>query len=72
MLWFNAAKDLGALRTEGGERVDVLGAAFRAGEKPIGRCAGKAVEFDSVEGTVTGLAFLPDVSARRARMRHSR
>jgi len=70
MLWFNATKDLGALRTDGGERIDVLGTAFGAGQKPTGRCAGKAVEFDSVSGAVTGLTFLPEVSPRRARMRH--
>jgi len=28
MLWFNEAKDLGALLTDDGERIDVLGTAF--------------------------------------------
>ena len=45
MLWFNAAKDLGALRTDDGKRMDVLGTAFLPGEKPAGRCAGELVEF---------------------------
>jgi hypothetical protein len=70
MLWFNAAKDLGALETEDGERVDVPGTAFSAGEKPVERCAGKAVEFESVGGTVSDVAFVPELSPRRARRRH--
>jgi hypothetical protein len=72
MLWFNAVKDLGALRTDEGERIEVPGTAFLAGEKPVGRCAGKAIEFDSAGGVVSGLAFVPEVSPRRARRRHRR
>lgn len=70
MLWFNEAKDVGALRTDEGERVEVPGAAFLRGEKPVGRCAGRAVEFNSVEDRVSGIAFVPVVSPRRARRRH--
>ena len=70
MLWFNGAKDLGALRTDDGERIDVPGNAFLPGEKPSGRCVGKAVEFDSAQGAISGLAFLPELSPRRARRRH--
>jgi hypothetical protein len=69
MLWFNAVKDLGALEMAHGERVGVPGAAFLPGEKPVGRCAGKAVEFENVEGTVARIAFMPEVSPRRARLR---
>ncbi len=69
MLWFNEAKDLGALRMALGERVDVPGMAFLPGEKPVGRCAGKAVEFETFEGAVTRVAFVPEVSPRRARRR---
>ena len=72
MLWFNVAKDLGALETDDGERIDVPGTAFVVGEKPVGRCAGKAVEFESLDGTVSSVAFVPEVSARRARLRHRR
>jgi hypothetical protein len=68
MLWFNVEKDLGALRTDDGERVEVPGTAFLPGEKPVGRCAGKAIEFD--EGAVKALAFVPEGSQRRARRRH--
>jgi hypothetical protein len=72
MLWFNEAKDLGALRTDDGERIEMPGTAFAAGEKPVGRCAGKVVEFDSRDGVISGLAFVPELSPRRARMRRRR
>lgn len=72
MLWFNEDKDFGALRTDEGERLEVPGAAFACGEKPIGRCAGRTIEFDSVAGAVTRLAFVPESSQRRARLRHRR
>jgi hypothetical protein len=72
MLWFNAAKDLGALRTDEGERLEVAGHAFAPGQKPVRRCAGKSVAFDSDRGVVSGVAFLPEVSPRRARLRHRR
>jgi hypothetical protein len=69
MLWFNVAKDLGALRTDDGERIDVPGSAFLPGEKPVGRCAGRAVEFVPLDRAVTRLAFVPEPNPRRARMR---
>src|SRR4029450_984888 len=72
MLWFNEDKDLGALRTDDGERLEVPGAAFDGDEKTIGRGAGRTIEFESVEGAVPRLAFLPEPSPRRARMRHRR
>jgi hypothetical protein len=72
MLWFNAEKDLGALRTADGDRVDVPGAAFLPGEKPLGRCAGKAVEFRAHAGSITSLAFVHGSEPRRARLRRSR
>jgi hypothetical protein len=70
MLWFNEDKDLGALRTDEGERLEVPGTAFGLGEKPIGRCAGRTIAFDSVAGAVTRLAFVPEPNPRRARLRH--
>jgi hypothetical protein len=72
MLWFNAAKDLGALRTDDGERIDVPGTAFLPGEKPVGRCAGELVEFETHEGPVRRLAFVPEGSPSRARLRSHR
>ena len=72
MLWFNETKDLGALRTEEGDRIDIAGAAFLAGEKPRGRCAGKTVEFERAADGVRGLTFVQESAARRARLRRSR
>jgi hypothetical protein len=72
MLWFNEEKDIGALRTDEGVRLEVPGSAFGPGEKPIGRCAGRTVEFASVAGTVTELAFVPEPNAGRARRRRGR
>jgi cold shock CspA family protein len=72
MLWFNAAKDLGALQTDAGERMDVPATAFDTGEKPVGRCAGKPVEFACVAGGVSEVRFVSEGSARRARLRHRR
>jgi hypothetical protein len=69
MLWFNEAKDLGALRTDDGVRAEVPGTAFVPGEKPVGRCAGKVVEFESLEGVLSAVAFVPELSPRRARLR---
>ena len=70
MLWFNSVKDLGALRTDEGERIEVPGTAFLPGEKPVDRCAGRAIEFASLEGAVSSIAFLPEPNPRRARLRH--
>jgi hypothetical protein len=70
MLWFNEEKDYGALRTDDGERIEVPGTAFSPGEKPVGRCAGKAVEFESLAGAPSAVAFVPELSPRRARRRH--
>ena len=72
MLWFNDSKDLGALRTDEGDRIDVSGAAFLAGEKPLGRCAGRTVEFERAEKGISRLAFVPESNPRRARLRRSR
>jgi hypothetical protein len=72
MLWFNPAKDSGALRTQEGDRIDVSGTAFLPGEKPLGRCAGRAVEFERLEGGVCGLSFVPELNPRRARLRRGR
>ena len=72
MLWFNAEKDLGALCTEDGERLQVPGAAFEPGEKPLGRCGGQLVHFDSVDGEVNAVTFVQEANPRRARMRRHR
>jgi hypothetical protein len=72
MLWFNNAKDVGLLQADDGERIGVPGAAFLSGEKPAGRCAGQAVEFESHDGSATSVAFLTELRPRRARSRHRR
>jgi hypothetical protein len=72
MLWFNQAKGVGALRTQEGDRVDLSEAAFLAGEEPLGRCAGRVVEFDRAEAGVSRITFLTESTPRRARLRRSR
>ena len=72
MLWFNEATDVGALRTDDGEHLDVVGSAFSPGEKPVGRCAGKPIEFESVDGAVSAVTFVRESAPRRARPRRHR
>ena len=69
MLWFNSEKDLGALRTDGDERLEFPGSAFAPGEMPAGRCAGKLIEFDEADSDVAGIAFVDELNPRRARRR---
>lgn len=72
MLWFNEVKDLGALRTDDGTRMEVAGEAFSAGEKPRGRCAGMEIEFQVLTNRISEIAFVPVVAPRRARVRRRR
>jgi hypothetical protein len=72
MLWFNEEKDLGALRTADGERLELPGSAFASGAKPVGRCAGLPVEIELHEGVVAHVAFVEDQPQRRARTRSRR
>ena len=72
MLWFNGEKNVGALQTHDGERMDVPGTAFAAGQKPLERCAGRPVEFEVHERVVRGIVFLPEPNPRRARLRRRR
>jgi hypothetical protein len=73
MLWFNAKKDHGFIRTDEGERLAVAGDGFAPGERPEGRCAEKLVTFEIETSSGTrqarGVTFVPDVPVRRARMR---
>ena len=73
MLWFNEAEDRGFIATDEGERLSVLGSGFADGVRPAGRCADTVVTFevdDSGERRqAENVAFEPEVSARRARMR---
>lgn len=74
MLWFNEDKDYGFISTEEGERLYVHGTGFAEGIRPEGRCAGLEVSFSvSTENGVRKAedsVLVPQVAARRARMRH--
>ena len=72
MLWFNEAKNSGAVRTEDGEEIEVLGSAFLPGETPVGRCSGRTVQFNSDGDIVSAIEFLPEADPRRARSRRRR
>ena len=73
MLWFNDTKDHGFIMTDEGERLAVAGDGFAVGERPEGRCAHKVVSFEieSSSGSrhARNVVFVPDIPARRARMR---
>ena len=73
MLWFNEATDYGFIMTDEGERLAVAGEGFAGGERPVGRCAHKAVSFeiDASDGTrhAWNVVFHPEVAARRPRLR---
>ena len=72
MLWFNAEKGHGFIRTEDDERLYVAESAFEPGEVPVGRCAGRDVVFERVDGAsphAINVTFVADASARRARRR---
>ena len=76
MLWFNADKGFGFIRTEDDERLYVARSGFLPDHVPAGRCAGLDVVFEreSSEGDTraVNVKFPPVVDARRARLRHSR
>jgi hypothetical protein len=76
MLFFNAEKDYGFIRTEEGERIAVNRAGFLSGEAPIGRCAGLAVKLTPVEtpaGRIaTAVSLVVEKEVGRARRRSSR
>ena len=75
LLWFNEVKDAGAIETDDGERVVVVGTAFPEGRAIAGRCRGTRVTFDVAEGpegrTAVGVSLLPTVAPPRARRRRS-
>ena len=75
MIWFNRGKDHGFIRTDEGERLQVDGPGFAAGERPEGRCAEMIVTFEveeSEEGRrAQNVVFERQVAARRARLRGS-
>jgi hypothetical protein len=76
MLWFNEAKGSGMVVTDGDEKLVVYRGDFAAGTAPEGRCGGRPVTFDRIEGSETAQAvnveFAPVTDPRRARLRHRR
>jgi hypothetical protein len=76
MLWFNATKDQGFIMTDEGERLAVMGDAFAPGQRPEGRCARRVVTFEIESGggsrCARDVAFVPDVTPHRPRMRSRR
>ena len=75
MLWFNAEKGFGFIRTEDDERLYVELSGFAPAESPPGRCAGRTVTFERQAGDrepcAVNVAFLSDANARRARLHHA-
>ena len=73
MIWFNADKGHGFIRTEDDERLIVHEDGFADGEIPVGKCAGTDVSFEREtigdEARAINVASVPMVNARRARRR---
>ena len=76
MLWFNVDKGYGFIHTEDGERLYVARSGFLPEHVPAPRCKGRPVSFERTvaEGDTraVGVAFLPEIDQRRARLRNSR
>jgi cold shock CspA family protein len=71
MIYFNEDKHLGFIRTEEGDRVQVVRDDFLE-EAPVGRCAGLVVEFrltNTDEPAAVEVAVVEDEAPRRARRR---
>jgi cold shock CspA family protein len=75
MLWFNEAKDIGAICAEDGEHLSVQGAHFAPGAKPAGRCGGTVVDFrlveDQTERRAEQVTLVPETLQGRARQRRT-
>jgi cold shock CspA family protein len=72
MLWFNEDKDIGLIATEDGEQIDVHGADFTDGSRPVGRCAGLAVTFElggNGSRRAERVGLVEELDPRRARLR---
>ncbi|MGZ8716262.1 MAG: cold shock domain-containing protein [Gaiellaceae bacterium] len=75
MLWFNADKGFGFIRTEDDERLYVELSGFAPAGSPRGRCAGRTVTFERQAGDrescAVNVAFPPPAQPRRARLHHA-
>jgi cold shock CspA family protein len=73
MIWFNAEKGYGFIRTEDDERLYIHESGFAPGHVPTGRCAGNEMSFDRQPADVEGghqaveAMVVQDVVQRRAR-----
>jgi cold shock CspA family protein len=73
MIWFNAEKGYGFIRTEDDERLYIHESGFAPGHVPTGRCAGTEMSFDREPADVEGghqavdAMVVQDVVQRRAR-----
>jgi cold shock CspA family protein len=75
MIYFNEEKDVGFIRTDDGERIQVLRSGFLPGQAPVGRCGGLPVEFRlSEEETpaAVDVSVIEDAVVKRARRRSRR
>ncbi len=77
MLWFNAVKRHGFIRTDDGERLRVDQDGLAAGQLLGDRCRGTRVSFDRAvdrveEAQAVNVAVMPLFAARRARLRGRR
>jgi cold shock CspA family protein len=76
MIWFNAEKGFGFIRTENDERLYVAQSGFAPADVPRERCAGKKVIFEreAAEGDAraVNVVFSDTVLPHRARLRHAR
>ena len=76
MLWFNADKGYGFIRTDHDERLYVDRSGFLPDHQPAARCKGRAVTFEraALEGDIRAVevAFVAESDTRRARLRRGR
>ncbi len=77
MLWFNAAKRHGFIRTDEGERLRVDDDGVAVGHSLGDRCRGMRVSFDRAadgieDARAVNVALMPLFAARRARTRARR
>ena len=77
MIWFNPAKRHGFIQTDEGERLRVDESGLGAGTLLGERCRGTRVRFERTYGEqdgarAVGVALVPLMAARRARLRGRR
>ncbi len=72
MFFFNEEKNVGAIKSDDGERLEVRRSGFVPGHAPVGRCSGLPVVFSlSEDGLAVNVSVVEEVNPRRAR-RHTK